>query len=126
MNARTRPDRVLPYLFHALSAEVARQVIEEWASWREYGVADRRGACERMAILLDLGRQQAAIMLERRTGEPSTSWSPKRNRRELADMLERATASNPEDLSRHTITACRVEVERPWFAWARDNGRDPE
>ena len=122
---RTRPDRVLPYLFDALSAEVARQVTEEWSGWRDYGHGDRRAACERMAVLVDLGRQQAAIILERRTGEPVTRWSPKRNRRELADMLEHATSDNPEDLSRHTIRRCRTEVERPWITYARENGRDP-
>lgn len=122
---RTRPDRVLPYLFDALSAEVARQITEEWSGWWDYGHGDRRAACERMAILVDLGRQQAAIILERRTGEPVTRWSPKRNRRELADMLDGITANNPEDLSKHTITACRIEVERPWIEWARANGRDP-
>lgn len=123
MTIRTRPDRVLPYLFESLSAEVARQIIEEWSGWWDYGHGDRRGACERMAILVDLGRQQAAIILERRTGEPVPGWSPKRNRRELADMLDGITSNNPEYLSRHTITACRIEVERPWTAWARENGR---
>lgn len=122
---RTRPDRVLPYLFDALSAEVARQVIEEWSGWRDYGHGDRRGACERMAVLVDLGRQQAAIILERRTGDTIPRHSPKRNRRELADMLEQITDDNPEELSRHTITRCRTEVERPWITWARENGRDP-
>lgn len=125
MSNRTRPDRVLPYLFDTLSAEVARQVTEEWSGWRDYGHGDRRGACERMAVLVDLGRQQAAIILERRTGEPVPGWSPKRNRRELADMLEGATSGNPEDLSRHTVSRCRIEVERPWTRWARENGRTP-
>lgn len=123
MTIRTRPDRVLPYLFDALSAEVARQVIEEWSGWRDYGHGDRRAACERIAVLVDLGRQQAGIILERRTGKPTPAWSPKRNRRELADMLEVATASNPEDLSRHTVSRCRIEVERPWITYARENGR---
>lgn len=122
---RARPDRVLPYIFDALSAEVARQVTEEWSAWRDYGHGDRRGACERMAVLVDLGRQQAAIILERRTGEPVPRWSPKRNRRELTDMLEGATEDNPEDLSRHTVMRCRTEVERPWITYARENGRDP-
>lgn len=120
MGHRERPDRVLPYLFDALSAEVARQCIEEWSAWRDYGAGDRRGACERMAILVDLGRQQCAIILERRTGEPVARWSPKRNRAELADMLEIATDDNPEDLSRHTVNRCRVEVERPWFTYTRE------
>lgn len=124
MTIRTRPDRVLPYLFDALSAEVARQVIEEWSGWRDYGHGDRRAACERMAVLVDLGRQQAAIILERRTGVPARGWSPKRNRAELADMLEGATANNPEDLARHTITRCRIEVERPWTAWEREHRED--
>lgn len=125
MGIRTRPDRVLPYLFDALSAEVARQVIEEWSGWRDYGHGDRRGACERMAVLVDLGRQQAGIILERRTGDPVPAWNVKRNRADLADMLEQITDDNPEELSRHTITRCRIEVERPWSAWAREHGRDP-
>lgn len=120
MGHRARPDRVLPYFFDALSSEVARQVIEEWSAWRDYGHGDRRGACDRMAILVDLGRQQAGIILERRTGEPVPAWNVKRNRRELADMLEQITEDNPEDLSRHTVNRCRTEVERPWTAWARE------
>lgn len=124
MTTRIRPDRVLPYLFDALSAEVARQCIEEWSAWWDYGHGDRRGACERMAVLVDLGRQQAAIILERRTGDPTPPWSPTVNRRDLAAMLETATDDNPEDLSRHTIGRCRVEVERPWIVWAKENGRD--
>lgn len=122
---RIRPDRVLPYLFDALSAEVARQVIEEWSAWSDYGHGDRRGACERMAILVDLGRQQAAIILERRTGEPTPAWSPKRNRAALAEVLDGCTADNPEDLSRHTVNRCRIEVERPWAEYARENGKTP-
>lgn len=120
MTCRERPDRVMEWVFDALSAEVARQVIEEWSAWRDYGHGDRRAACERIAILVDLGRQQAAIVLERRTGEPTPGWSPRRNRRTLADMLEVATADNPEDLSRHTIQRCRTEVERPWITWTRE------
>lgn len=125
MTIRTRPDRVLPHVFDALSAEVARQAVAEWRGWRDDGHGDRRGACERIAVLVDLGRQQAAIELERRTGVPGTGWSPKRNRRLLADMLEVATSDNPPALSEHTITRCRSEVERPWITFARDNGRDP-
>lgn len=117
---RTRPDRVMPYLFDALSAEVARQCIEEWTGWRVDGHGDRRGACERMAVLIDLGRQQAAIVLERRTGVPAAPWSPKRNRAQLADDLYAATADNPEDLAEPTIRRCRIEVERPWCQWNRE------
>lgn len=124
MTIRTRPDRVLPYMVDALSAEVAGQVIEEWAGWRDDGHGDRRGACERMAILTDLGRQQCAIILERRTGEPVPAWSPKRRRRELADMLDGMTADNPEHLAWSTINACRIEVERPWITWAREKGQN--
>ena len=123
MTIRTRPDRVLPYVFDALSAEVARQCIEEWAGWREDGHGDRRGACERMAVLVDLGRQQAAIMLERRTGVPTTPWSVKRNRAKLAEDLYAATHDNPEDLDEATIRLCRIEVERPWFNWYRQHER---
>lgn len=121
---RVRPDRVLPYFFDALSAEVARQVIEEWSAWRDYEHGDRRGACERMAVLVDLGRQQAAIILERRTGETVPRWSPKRNRAELADMLEGATDNNPEDLPQRTVNRCRTEVERPWIMWDRERGKN--
>lgn len=112
--SRFAPDRALPYVWDALSAEVARQCIAEWEAWRDYGRGDRAGACERMAILTDLGRQQAAIELERRTGVASAPWSPKRNRRELTALLETATARNPEDLAPLTIRTLRTEVERPW------------
>lgn len=125
MSNRTRPDRVLPYLFDTLSAEVARQVTAEWAGWRDDGHGDRRGACERIAVLVDLGRQQAGIELERRTGEPVPGWSVKRNRRDLSDMLEQATADNPQQLPGPLVLQCRIETERPWTTWARENGRDP-
>lgn len=124
MSCRTTPDRVLPYLADALSAEVARQIHTEWDSWRWNGLGGERWeACQRIAILTDLGRQQAAIILERRTGEPTERWSPKRNRDELAVMLYGATDDNPETLSRHTINRCRAEVERPLTAWARKETR---
>ena len=114
MGCRERPDRIMEWMFDALSSEVARQCIEEWSAWRDYGHGDRVGACERMAILVDLGRQQAAIELERRAGIITPRWSPKTNRRDLAARLESATARNPEDLSRHTVSMLRIEVERPW------------
>lgn len=125
MATRLAPDRALPYVWDALSAEVARQCIQEWSAWRDYDHEDRRAACERMAILADLGRQQAAIELERRTGFHAPSWSPKRNRRELAERLESATASNPEDLARATVNMLRIEVERPWTQYIaqRETGR---
>ena len=123
MTIRTRPDRVLPYLFDALSAEVARQCIEEWASWRDYGHGDRAGACQRMAVLVDLGAQQAAIMLERRTGHVTAPWSPKRHREKLARELDGMTEGNPEDLAEATIRRIRIEVERPWFRWHRQHER---
>lgn len=114
MAQRLAPDRVLAFTFDMLSAEVARQCIAEWAQWWDHLQGDRTGACERMAILTDLGRQQAAIELERRSGVPAVRWSPTANRRELTAMLEGATSSNPEYLSQHTINRIRVEVERPW------------
>ena len=122
---RLRPDRVLPYLFDALSAEVARQCIEEWAAWRDYGLGDRAGACQRMAVLVDLGAQQAALILERRAGHPTAPWSPKKHRQYLARELYAMTDDNPEDLARATISRIRIEVERPWIAWAQENGRNP-
>ena len=117
---RLAPDRVLPFHFDSLSAEVARQVIEDWEAWRDYGRGDRREACERMAILVDLGRRQAAILLERHTGHAPTRGSVKRHRAELANMLEVITDDNPEELPRATITRCRIEVERPWRTWERE------
>ena len=121
---RTRPDRVLPYCFTSLSAEVARQCIEEWSGWRDYDHGDRADACHRMAVLIDLGAQQAAIVLERRTGHPVAPWSPKRHRQKLARELYAMIEDNPEDLPRATITRIRIEVERPWTTWARQNGKD--
>lgn len=114
MTGRLAPDRLLPYVWDSLSAEVARQCIAEWTAWRDYGHGDRASACERMAILADLGRQQAAIELERRTGDPTPRWTPTRNRADLTARLERATDSNPEDLARQTVSMIRIEVERPW------------
>lgn len=123
VDVRLAPDRVLPYVWDALSAEVARQCIAEWAAWREHGHGDRLGACERMAILADLGRQQAALELERRIGEPALRWSPKRNRADLAVRLDTATAGNPEDLAQQTVNMIRTEVERPWSQHlAREKG----
>lgn len=122
---RTRPDRVLLYPFDVLSAEVARQCIEEWAGWRQDSRGDRRGACERMAILVDLGRQQSAIILERHTGVPATPWSVKANRAKWTNELYAATRDNPEHMADSTIRRCRREVERPWFQWYRENGSDP-
>ena len=123
---RLRPDRVLPYLFDALSAEVARQCVEEWSAWRDYGHGDRAGACQRMAVLVDLGAHQAALMLERRAGHPTAAWSPKRHRAKLARELDTMTEDDPEELARATISRIRIEVERPWIAWARENGRNPQ
>lgn len=120
MTTRTRPDRALTHTFDALSAEVARQCIAEWNGWRIDGHGDRRAACERMAILADLGRQQAAIELERKTGEPVPRWQPKRSRAELADRLEVATDGNPEVLSWSVVVMLRTEVERPWTMYATD------
>ena len=65
---RLRPDRVLDYIFDALSAEVARQCVAEWDAYRVDYAGTREDAAGRMAVLVDLGRQQAAIELERRTG----------------------------------------------------------
>lgn len=114
METRARPDRLLPYVWDTLSAEVARQCIAEWEAWRDYGHGDRRAACERMAILTDLGRQQAAMELLRRGGVDSPRWTPKRNRQDLTDRLELATGRNPEDLPPQTVSMIRIEVERPW------------
>lgn len=115
---RTRPDRVLLHTFDTLSAEVARQALAEWTGWADDGYDSRRGACERIAILADLGRQQAAIELERATGEPTDRWSPRRNRRDLTDRLETATEANGPTLTPRTLHLIRTEVERPWTEYA--------
>src|SRR5690625_1985948 len=113
MTQRLAADRLLPFTFDMLSAEVARQCDADWAQRWDHGHGDRASACERVAILTGLSRKQAAIELERRSGVPAVRWSPTVNRRELTAMLERATSSNPEYLSQHTIIRIRVEVERP-------------
>ena len=111
---RLRPDRVLSYIFEALSAEVARQCIAEWDAYREDYAGTRDEAVERMAILVDLGRQQAAIEVERRAGWSCTPWSIPKNRRHLTVTIGTMLAAEPEDLSDGTITRLRSEVERPW------------
>lgn len=111
---RLRPDRVLDYIFDALSAEVARQCVAEWDAYRVDYAGTREEAAERMAVLVDLGRQQAAIELERRTGWSCTPWSIPKNRRSLGITLGTMLAAEPEDLTEGTISRLRSEVERPW------------
>ncbi len=116
MNAprRLRPDRVLGYVFEALSAEVARQCLAEWDAYRVDYQGTRTEAAERMAVLVDLGRQQAAIELERRAGWTCKPWSIPKNRRSLGVIIGTMLADEPEDLSESTINRLRSEVERPW------------
>lgn len=111
---RLAPDRVLDYMFDALSAEVARQCMAEWDAYRTEYRGTRPEAVDRMAILVDLGRQQAALELERRTGWSCAPWSIPKNRRHLSVVLGTALTGEPEDISEQTITRLRAEVERPW------------
>lgn len=123
MGHRLAPDRVLPYWHEVLSAEAARQCIAEWDAYRAGG-GERVEACERMAILADLARQQAAIHLERQTGEAAPRWVTGANRTRLAGMLERATRSDPDDLDPQTVRRLRSEVERPYHEHvARTKGK---
>lgn len=111
---RHRPDRVLDYMFDALSAEVARQCMAEWDAYRVDYAGTRDESVDRMAILADLGRQQCALELERRTGWIAPAWSIPKNRRAVAVALRVALAGEPEDMSPQTIMRIRSEVERPW------------
>lgn len=112
MAHRNAPERVLPWRFEELAAEVARQCIAEWDA--RTGTDERQAACERMAILIDLGRQQAALMLERATGKPTPRWSVKAKRSALATQLVRALWENPATLPEPTIHLIRAEVMRPY------------
>lgn len=120
---RLAPDRVLDYMFDALSAEVARQCMAEWDAYRTEYRGTRAEAVERMAILVDLGRQQAALELERRTGWSCTPWSIPKNRRHLSVTLGTMVAGEPDDLAEHTITRLRAEVERPWAEYRERTAR---
>ena len=120
---RLAPDRVMDYMFDALSAEVARQCIAEWDAYRTEYRGTRAEAVERMAILVDLGRQQAALELERRTGWSCAPWSIPKNRRHLAVTLGNMVAGEPEDLAEHTITRLRAECERPWAEYRERTAR---
>ena len=111
---RLAPDRVMDYMFDALSAEVARQCIAEWDAYRTEYRGTRAEAVDRMAILVDLGRQQAALELERRAGWTCTPWSIPKNRRTLAAVIGAMVADEPDDLPEGTVTRLRTEVERPW------------
>ena len=118
---RLAPDRVMDYMFDALSAEVARQCIAEWDAYRTEYRGTRAEAVDRMAILVDLGRQQAALELERRTGWSCTPWSIPKNRRSLAVTIGVMLAAEPADLTDATITRLRSEVERPWAEYRERN-----
>lgn len=120
---RLAPDRVLDYMFDALSAEVARQCMAEWDAYRTEYRGTRAEAVERMAILVDLGRQQAALELERRTGWSCAPWSIPKNRRHLAVTLGTMVAGEPEDLAEQTVTRLRAEVERPWAEYRERTAR---
>lgn len=111
---RLAPDRVLDFMFDALSAEVARQCIAEWDAYRTEYRGTRAEAVDRMAILVDLGRQQAALELERRAGWTCKPWSIPKNRRTLAAVIGAMVAGEPDDLPEGTVTRLRTEVERPW------------
>lgn len=120
---RLAPDRVLEYMFDALSAEVARQCMAEWDAYRAEYRGTRDDAAHRMAVLVDLGRQQAALELERRAGWRCTPWSIPKNRRHLAVALGTALAGEPEDISETTVARLRAEVERPWIEYRRRTAR---
>lgn len=120
---RLAPDRVLEYIFDGLSAEVARQCMAEWDAYRIEYRGTRAEAVDRMAILVDLGRQQAALELERRAGWSCPPWSIPKNRRHLAVVLGTAVAGEPEDLPESTITRLRAEVERPWSEYRERTAR---
>lgn len=120
---RLAPDRAMEYIFDGLSAEVARQCMAEWDAYRSEYRGTRAEAVDRMAILVDLGRQQAALELERRTGWVCSPWSIPKNRRHLSVMLGVALTSEPEDIAESTVTRLRAEVERPWAEYLERTSR---
>lgn len=120
---RLAPDRVLAFMFDALSAEVARQCMAEWDAYRTEYRGTRDEAADRMAILVDLGRQQAALELERRAGWSCTPWSIPKNRRHLAAVIGGMVAGEPDDLPETTIIRLRAEVERPWAEYRERTNR---
>lgn len=120
---RLAPDRVLEYMFDALSAEVARQCMAEWDAYRAEYRGTRDDAAHRIAVLVDLGRQQAALELERRAGWRCTPWSIPKNRRHLAVVVGTALAGEPEDMAETTVARLRAEVERPWAEYRERTAR---
>src|SRR5699024_802841 len=120
---RLAPDRVLEYMFDALSAEVARQCMAEWDAYRSEYRGTRDDAAHRIAVLVDLGRQQAALELERRTGWSCTPWSIPKNRRHLAVVVGTVLAGEPEDISEPTVASHRPWIERPWIEYRERTAR---